>query len=525
MGRLNPLTVLALGLACGTFGPPPDGPSPALLADPGSVTWPDSAERLRALTVARALLPAGPARLVALWDEPDFIAPPIPGAPPLIVRGTDPLGLAVVDVEDLDDSGFDRWVAAPRGPLLQAAQSLVGTIGPPQPFVATIPAQADPPWQLAGAPAAWSSGIRGAGSTIVVLDAGVDPHHAAFRPEGRVQMGGCIRVIAGDCRCEPDAPVGPRCPGGRGSLGGAAAEGPPGGGIDHGVRAAGLAAASWETGAAPPSCGPGVAPAASILSIRVLGQGPGAAPTGDGVDVDLALAATVRAAQADPSIAVAVLAFSYMSIGGPAAGCADHLPVTQRLIDRLVDSGVVVVASAGNRPDCPSSLTLPAPACLRGVVSVAAADPFGLPARSCSGPGLSLFAPGDGLSSAAGPPTGCDAFSGSSAAAPIAAGAFALLRERTGRIPAPEAVRVLLDWMPVGAPDVPSPTVPRLDLSRFPWGADWDAASCREALLRGDTTVPSIPCQGLPTSKDGPDAATRGLKISPTLSRSPSGIR
>lgn len=181
----------------------------------------------------------------------------------------------------------------------------------------------------------------------------------------------------------------------------------------HGTAVAALAA-----GSAPDA--PGVAPAASVLSIRVI-------DTEDKSDVFTVSQGIVAAVDAGAQLI-------NLSLGGR---------VTTELINRAITyattHGVVIVAAAGN--DGINSLAWPAAD--PRVVSVGATDATGRQAAfSNSGPQLHLTAPGVGILTGGLNPRRTF-FSGTSASAPVIAGAIAVILSQTPGLTALQAVEIL----------------------------------------------------------------------------------
>ncbi|MCS6244449.1 MAG: S8 family serine peptidase [Opitutus sp.] len=181
----------------------------------------------------------------------------------------------------------------------------------------------------------------------------------------------------------------------------------------HGTAVAALAA-----GSAPDR--PGVAPAASVLSIRVI-------DTEDKSDVFTVSQGIVAAVDAGAQLV-------NLSLGGR---------VTTELINRAITyattHGVVIVAAAGN--DGINRLAWPAAD--PRVVSVGATDATGRQAAfSNSGPQLHLTAPGVGILTGGLNPQRT-LFSGTSASAPVIAGAIAVILSQTPGLTAPQAVEIL----------------------------------------------------------------------------------
>lgn len=164
----------------------------------------------------------------------------------------------------------------------------------------------------------------------------------------------------------------------------------------------GTAVASIAAGAAADA--PGVAPGATVLSIRVTGP--------DG------LSDTFSAAQGIYAAVDAGAQIINLSLGGYAT-----TRVMGEAIDYALAAEVAVVASSGN--DRAAQLVWPA--AYAGVVSVGAVDARGVQTNfSNSGEGLQLTAPGYAVQ-AAGVAGERILFSGTSASAPVVAGSIARL--------------------------------------------------------------------------------------------------
>lgn len=193
------------------------------------------------------------------------------------------------------------------------------------------------------------------------------------------------------------------------------------GGLDatHGTAVASLAAgADGGAGGAR-----GVAPAADILSIRVTDT----AGTSDVFTVAQAIMAAVDAGAEVINV----------SLGGYATA-----GVLARAIEYAQAGGAVVVASAGN--DQAGQLVWPA--AYAQVISVGAVDALGQQmAFSNSGEQLRLTAPGYAITAAAGEGKRVY-FSGTSASAPVVAGAVAALLSTDPGLTAAEAAQVLQSY-------------------------------------------------------------------------------
>ena len=173
----------------------------------------------------------------------------------------------------------------------------------------------------------------------------------------------------------------------------------------------------------------GVAPAASILSVRVTSTD----GKSDAFTVTQAIVAAVDAG----------VQIINVSMGGYATSEA-----LDRGIGYAVDHGVVIVAAAGND----QAYRLTWPAADPRVVSVGAVDATGQQVNfSNSGPQLRLTAPGYGIQTAGlnGERT---LFSGTSASAPVVSGAIAAVMSETPGLTAAQAVQVLQTHADDGGP-------------------------------------------------------------------------
>lgn len=180
----------------------------------------------------------------------------------------------------------------------------------------------------------------------------------------------------------------------------------------------GTAVASLVAGASADAMG--VAPAAEVLSVRVTGA--------DGVGDAFSVAQGILAALAAGAKVINI------SLGGYSTS-----PVLGAAIEEALAAGVAVVASSGND----QANRIAWPAAYAGVVSVGATDAAGVQAIfSNSGAGLQLTAPGYALQ-AASPAGASSSFSGTSASAPVVAGAIATLLSQWPDLTALEAADLL----------------------------------------------------------------------------------
>ncbi len=237
-----------------------------------------------------------------------------------------------------------------------------------------------------GAPAAWQTGgATGAGETIAVIDTGIDYTHANFGGPGTtaaydandptvIEPGSfpTAKVVAGydfaGDGYDADGKLGSATP---------TPDPDPLDCGDHGTHVAGTAAGdgvladhSTFTGPYGPSTyddpnafvvGPGVAPEARLVALKVFGcEG-----TTDLVVDALEWVAQYNVTHADDIDVV------NMSLGAPFGSNTDPDAVAT---NNLVDTGVVVVASAGNESSVP--YITGAPAAATKAISVAALDAY-----------------------------------------------------------------------------------------------------------------------------------------------------
>ena len=190
-------------------------------------------------------------------------------------------------------------------------------------------------WALdqVNAPEAWARGARGAGTTIAVVDTGVDLQHPDL--SSKLVAGHDFVANDGDC------PSGPQDENG------------------HGTHVAGIAAAVTDNGIGVA----GVAPDAQLMPVRVLDA--------DGTGTSDDIAAGIRWA-ADHGAQVINLSLGELPVVGQLE------PLNQEIEDAVThawDSGSLVVAAAGNEsfPLCSY------PSFADHAVCVAATDRRGLP--------------------------------------------------------------------------------------------------------------------------------------------------
>nr|WP_236667484.1 S8 family serine peptidase [Nonomuraea sp. K271] len=277
-----------------------------------------------------------------------------------------------------------------------------------------------------------TAGWTGRGTTVAVLDTGIDRDHPFFRG----------RLVDEACFSSSDASDGTvsLCPNsqpsqtGPGSADAETAQCLVNGAnaCSHGTHVAGIAAGAVTAGA--PSNG--VAPAAGILAIQVFsrvdnpltcGSGGGSAPCflSYTSDQKLALEYVARVARGSNVAAVNLS----LAGGGLFTQACDSDPAAAGVkpeFDALVALGVAPVVAAGNSG---SPTGVSSPACISTAVAVGATGDNDTPAAfSNRGAMLDLFAPGVDINSSV-PDDTYGELSGTSMAAPHVAGMFALMKQ------------------------------------------------------------------------------------------------
>jgi len=301
---------------------------------------------------------------------------------------------------------------------------------------------------------AWGVGFDGAGTTIAVLDTGVDASHPFL----------ANKVIEEACFSGGDGlSTTSFCPNGQPQQIG------PGSatecwldGCYHGTHVAGIAAGNGASAGVPFS---GVAKNAHIMAVQVFSEVHDFVSCGSfgpclgGFTSDI-IAGLERVYTVAPQLHVAAV---NLSLGeGQFDATCDSQPY-KSIIDNLRSIGVATVAAAGNEGFTDSLIT---PACVSTAISVGATSrDDGVLYFSNVAPFLSLFAPGDEIVSAV--PGGDFApLSGTSMAAPHVAGAFAILRQA---LPAATVTTLLNALRHTGRPVADTrgdtgTTVPRINI-------------------------------------------------------------
>ena len=270
---------------------------------------------------------------------------------------------------------------------------------------------------LVQADQAWAAGFDGTGTTIAILDTGVETSHPFLA--GKVVEEACY---SGDI---PGLTTS-FCPNGLSEQIGPGSATPCWlDGCYHGTHVAGIAAGNGAGAGMPFS---GVAKGANIMAVQVFSQIDnalacgGVAPCLGGFTSDIlaGLERVYTVAAARNVVAV------NMSLGeGQFFAQCDTQPY-KPLIDSLRAIGVASVVAAGNDGHTTSVMT---PACVSSAVSVGATDKNDEVAYfSNAASFMSLFATGDEIVSSV-PDGGFEVLSGTSMAAPHVAGAWAVLKQ------------------------------------------------------------------------------------------------
>ena len=309
--------------------------------------------------------------------------------------------LASVSVE-VGPTGLARLLRSPR----------VASIEPDLPLDLTL----DRSVGIVEADLLHDAGITGGGHAVVVLDTGVDTAHPFFA--GRVVAEACFSSDTGsqESLC-PDGSTrqfgpgsGVHCPLGLFSH------------CSHGTYVAGIAAGAH-------SAYGGVAPAADIVAVQVFNRSLcNGTPCLRASEVDLLAALDHVAQLVDTLDGVTRIAAVNLSLGGGAfsSSCDGLFPAMAAAVANLASKGVAVIAASGNEGRVGQ---VAYPACLSGTVAVGSTTNSDTVSSFSNGHAtlVDLLAPGSNIVSAY-PDVRILQSSGTSAAAPHVAGAWALIR-------------------------------------------------------------------------------------------------
>jgi subtilisin len=271
---------------------------------------------------------------------------------------------------------------------------------------------------LIGGDLAWAAGYDGSGTTIAVLDTGVDSTHPFLA--GKVAEEACYSSTVANtsetvCPNGLDEQIGP------GSAVPCTLDG-----CFHGTHVAGIAAGNDPTTSQPP----GVAKGAQLMAVQVFSEI---------IDPNSCGGATTPCAGAFTSDIIAGLERVYtvalagrnivsvnMSLGGDLFSAPCDTEPYKPMIDNLRAIGIPSVVAAGNTGWAGGLTT---PACISTAVSVGSTTKTDTVSWfSNDAPFMSLFAPGESITSSV-PGGGYQAESGTSMAAPHVAGSWAILKQ------------------------------------------------------------------------------------------------
>ena len=266
---------------------------------------------------------------------------------------------------------------------------------------------------------AWSAGFDGSGTTIAVLDTGVDSAHPFLA--GKVVEEACYSSTVSGTSLS-------FCPNGLEEQTGAGSATPCSlGDCFHGTHVAGIAAGDDPMN---PEQAPGVAKGAHIMAVQVFSQITdadscgGAAPCVGAFtsDVIAGLERVYAVALSGQQNIVAV----NMSLGSSVFTSPCDSDPQKPMIDALRGIGVATVVASGNSG---YPIGLSSPACISSAVSVGSTDKSDAVSwYSNVSSFLSLFAPGEAITSSL-PGGSYGELSGTSMAAPHVAGTWAVLKQ------------------------------------------------------------------------------------------------
>ena len=298
-----------------------------------------------------------------------------------------------------------------------------------------------------GADAAFDSGFSGAGQAIVIMDEGLTSTLPMFaQSEGRILAEACFSQGG--------------CPGGTNTATGAGAAVPCPGCTQHGNAVAGVAAGSklFRTETRDLSYY-GVARGAKLIPIMI-SYSSGSSVVSSSADQVAALEHTLTLAEQFPIAAVNI---SQGNSSRNTSACDSSNPAYKLAIDNLISVGIATTISSGNQPWRDG---LVFPACLSSAISVGGSETkIGCPNAVCQvvGEGLyelqslqtnawegsaianfvDLMAPAVDISGL--PDINRSSWTGTSFAAPMAAAAFAMLKQKKPSASVSEMLTALRD--------------------------------------------------------------------------------
>jgi subtilisin len=283
-----------------------------------------------------------------------------------------------------------------------------------------------------GSSVAWEAGWDGAGKVIAVLDTGIDAGHPYFNDAQKIAAEACFST-SGNAPFSVSA-----CPGGQESTTGEGAAPPCTTlGCDHGTHVAGIAA-----GRDPQDTNHGVAPGAGLIAIQVFSDFFDSSICNPQASCALSytsdqIAGLEHVLSLTESMDIVAVNMSLGDGSNYNGFCDQQNSAFKAVVDQLKTANVATVVASGNDG---YRTGISSPACVSSVVSVGATTDFDQVASfSNVSEFVSLMAPGVNITSAT-LGDGISTGNGTSFSAPIVAGAWALMAERSPGISADQTL-------------------------------------------------------------------------------------
>ena len=363
--------------------------------------------------------------------------------------GTDNVGTLPYIALSLDAAGFEATRNSGVVSMINDDEQLFVSASSLEPSSTVSPSSINSTATM-GATAAWAAGWKGAGSTVAVIDTGVQTDHPyLMRGSTKKTIAeACFTIVGSSCPSGAEmTPNSDPIPGAAEPCSSVVIS------CSHGTHVAGIAVGG--DGSSVPS---GVAPDANLIAINVFheytdGMIPKISSATSSINDALSWLYNKRGLFPG-------LTSVNMSLGGSTKymkDCDSSNSSTKAFIDQLLTVGITTVIASGNDGWANG---VSAPGCISTAVTVGAVD--GVPDASTpysnDGPQVDLMAPGSNItSSILGSQMGL--LSGTSMATPAVAGALAVLRQST---PASTLARLRASGELVNASTYSIPSV-RLD--------------------------------------------------------------